>query len=57
LVHWDDRYTTFPESLSGIEEFYKEPDTSESQPNGYAPLVFNWLLHNGLMFGKDGYKE
>lgn len=61
LVNWDDKYTTFPESMSGIEEFYANPSPQEfletGNLEGIAQLTFNWILHNGLMFGKDGYEE
>lgn len=54
LVHWDDEYTTFPETLSGSEEFYDNPDPAKDRATGYAAMTFQWLLYKGLGFALSG---
>lgn len=58
IVNWEDNYTTFPEDLNHPDDFYCSPNPEDQNkyglPTGYAELVLNYLLHNGLMFDKDG---
>lgn len=54
LVHWDDEWTTFPESLSGVEAFYDNPDPAKDRATGYAAMTFQWLLYKGLGFALSG---
>ena len=58
IVNWEDNYTTFPEDMNHPDDFYCSPEPSAQQQNGlpvgYAELILNYILHNGLMFDKDG---
>lgn len=49
VVKWDDEYTTYLESASGLDEWYSTSGTIEK--------TFNYLLHNGCEFHVSGYRE
>lgn len=57
IVNWDDQYTTFPENMDSVEDFYNSPNPEVQEkgelPTGYAELILNYLIHNGLLFDKD----
>ena len=61
IINWGDKYTTFPESLNSIDKFYMTPSPEgQSQhglPEGYAEIMMNYILHEGLHFDKSLYKD
>lgn len=40
VVNWDDEYTTYNETVSGIDEWYGD--------NGSIEKMFNYIIHKGL---------